>query len=356
MKKFKIFLIFALLFTQIQIIPKTAHASSLPTPNRVSPVYGATGESLTPKLDWSYVSGATSYRIQVNRSSDFGDDSCSTCTVNTLAYSSYYNVPSGKLSNGQIYYWRVRAGNSTQGSLWSSKGKFKTNANPNSPTISPPSSATVNQSVTVNVTIGSDSDNDRVKVQCTADNSNHTSSNKYDSGLYSSSRTVYPSFTFYSTGSKRIYCTTFDENGNASSNVSKYITVNAPINHAPNSPTISPPSSATVNQSVTINVTIGSDSDNDRVKVECVADDSNRTIENNRYKSSLYYNSTTVYPSFTFYLTGYKKISCTTFDEHGKASSTTNEYITIENTTPFTNIRTNKSSYLWGEAITINWN
>lgn len=253
MKKFKIFLIFALLFTQIQIIPKTAHASSLPTPNRVSPVYGATGESLTPKLDWSYVSGATSYRIQVNRSSDFGDDSCSTCTVNTLAYSSYYNVPSGKLSNGQIYYWRVRAGNSTQGSLWSSKGKFKTNANPNSPTISPPSSATVNQSVT-------------------------------------------------------------------------------------------------------INVTIGSDSDNDRVKVECVADDSNRTIENNRYKSSLYYNSTTVYPSFTFYLTGYKKISCTTFDEHGKASSTTNEYITIENTTPFTNIRTNKSSYLWGEAITINWN
>ncbi len=109
-------------------------------PNLLSPANGATNVSTTPLLDWSDVSGATSYRVQIALNSGF----------TALVYDqseitvSQHNVPSGILSGNTTYYWRVLAANSAGEGPWSTSRYFTTGtAPPAAPMLLyPPNNAT----------------------------------------------------------------------------------------------------------------------------------------------------------------------------------------------------------------------
>jgi hypothetical protein len=100
-------------------------------PTLVSPSNGATGVSLTPTLQWNAVSGASSYRVQVDDNSDFSSVVVDASGLTGTSYS----VPSGKLNYNTKYYWRVNASNSYGTSGWSSVWNFTT-------MVSPPSAPT----------------------------------------------------------------------------------------------------------------------------------------------------------------------------------------------------------------------
>ena len=88
---------------------------SLPsTPSLVSPSDGATGQPLTLTLDWSDVSNAESYQVQVSAGSSFASTE-----LDQTKTSSQHGVSSGVLAYNSTYYWRVRATNSGGSSNWS---------------------------------------------------------------------------------------------------------------------------------------------------------------------------------------------------------------------------------------------
>jgi hypothetical protein len=75
----------------------------LAAPVLASPAAGATGVALPPALSWGAVTGATSYDVY------FGTASTPPLATNTTV-TSY--APSGTLTAGTVYYWRVVAKNS----------------------------------------------------------------------------------------------------------------------------------------------------------------------------------------------------------------------------------------------------
>lgn len=93
-----------------------------PAPTLISPPNGSTNISITPTLDWSDVSGANSYSIQVSTNSGFSP----TIVSQSGLGSSQYTVPGGSLSGGNQYFWRVNATNSNGTSAWSSPFSFTT--------------------------------------------------------------------------------------------------------------------------------------------------------------------------------------------------------------------------------------
>jgi hypothetical protein len=81
----------------------TTTTAALPVPPVLStPVNGVTGQSLTPKLVWFKLNEASLYRIQIST-----DNLFSTITDSSTVTDSFYTIPSGKLTNHVIYYWRV---------------------------------------------------------------------------------------------------------------------------------------------------------------------------------------------------------------------------------------------------------
>jgi hypothetical protein len=100
------------------VLPAPALAL-LSKPSLSSPSNGATNQELDTKLSWSSVSGANKYRVFVADSqstlSGLSDTttSCYSCAVNTTTSSTYYNIPSGKLTGGTKYYWLIRAESSS---------------------------------------------------------------------------------------------------------------------------------------------------------------------------------------------------------------------------------------------------
>ena len=114
-------------------------------PSLSSPSNGATDVSTSPTLDWSSVSGASSYDVQV-----CSDSSCSNVVVDQNVTSSQWTV-SPSLNQGTTYYWRVRAKNSCGSGSWSSVWRFTTRQNqPNEYTL------TVTKKGTGNGTVSSD--------------------------------------------------------------------------------------------------------------------------------------------------------------------------------------------------------
>jgi C1A family cysteine protease len=77
------------------------------TPGLSSPANGSSGISITPTLDWSDVSGATSYDVQV-----CSDSACSSVVRSANALSSSQWAVSPALNQGTKYWWRARANNS----------------------------------------------------------------------------------------------------------------------------------------------------------------------------------------------------------------------------------------------------
>jgi hypothetical protein len=106
----------------------------LQTPTLISPTNGASSVTLTPLIDWSDVSGATSYNIQVANNSGF------TSPIIDLSSlpSSQYQVPSGLLQANTLYYWRASASNSNGTSAWATAWNFTTIASPNTPNLISP--------------------------------------------------------------------------------------------------------------------------------------------------------------------------------------------------------------------------
>lgn len=74
-------------------------------PTLISPLDGATGVSVTPVLDWSDVSNATTYGVQVSTNANFTNI---IRNVTGLATSTY-TVPT--LANATTYFWRANAAN-----------------------------------------------------------------------------------------------------------------------------------------------------------------------------------------------------------------------------------------------------
>jgi hypothetical protein len=108
-----------------------AFCTSGSRPTLASPGNGASTCDTTPYFDWSSVSGATSYRIQVDNSSGFGSPAIN----KTTSGSSY--TPTSALSPGK-YYWRVRAINSCGERRWSSTWSFTILAAPSGTSLSSP--------------------------------------------------------------------------------------------------------------------------------------------------------------------------------------------------------------------------
>ena len=101
------------------------------TPSLVSPNSGQTGVSTTPTLDWSDVSGATSYDVEV-----CSDSGCSSVVGSASVNSSQWTVSPGMvpaLDQGARFYWHVRANNSCGSGSWSSVWSFTTQTQGNNP-------------------------------------------------------------------------------------------------------------------------------------------------------------------------------------------------------------------------------
>ena len=79
-----------------------------------SPANGSSSCDTTPSFSWDGVSGATSYRIQVDDDAGFGSPEIDQATSGTS------HTPGSGLTPG-TYHWRVRASNACGDSPWSSE-------------------------------------------------------------------------------------------------------------------------------------------------------------------------------------------------------------------------------------------
>ncbi|MFZ4590290.1 MAG: dockerin type I domain-containing protein [Ignavibacteria bacterium] len=77
-------------------------------PTLLLPVNNATGVSLTPFMDWTDVSGAVTYRLQVATNNTFTNVVYNNVAITT----SGFTLPSGYLIGSTQYFWRVAAINS----------------------------------------------------------------------------------------------------------------------------------------------------------------------------------------------------------------------------------------------------
>ncbi|HWA06014.1 MAG TPA: T9SS type A sorting domain-containing protein [Ignavibacteria bacterium] len=129
---------------------RTANVRTLliSSPVLLSPANGASGQPLTPLLDWQDVTGAVNYRVQLATDTGFS----SIISDDSTLTNSEYLVSSGLLQNFTFYYWRVAAKNSDSWSVFSDHWSFRTYGSPNSVTLNyPPNNASgISTSLTFN--------------------------------------------------------------------------------------------------------------------------------------------------------------------------------------------------------------
>lgn len=95
-----------------------------PTPevSLETPGNGSSVSSLTPILSWNYEYADASFRLQLSTDGSFQDLVMDQSGISSPSYT----ILSGKLSEGQTYYWRVNAAKDNQVSEWSSAWSFQT--------------------------------------------------------------------------------------------------------------------------------------------------------------------------------------------------------------------------------------
>jgi hypothetical protein len=86
-------------------LDESACTQPLPAPLLASPVSGEEDVSLTPTLTWQAAPGALSYHLSLY------DDEFNTIVDQAQFTTTYFNVPAGKLLEGMMYHWHVRAVN-----------------------------------------------------------------------------------------------------------------------------------------------------------------------------------------------------------------------------------------------------
>lgn len=96
-------------FTTVVAIPAA--------PSNIYPANGSTGIIPSTLIDWSLVSGAATYKLQVSTDSTF-----TTAQLDTTVSVDSVRIPVGRLLNNTRYYWHVRSqnagGNSAYSPLW----------------------------------------------------------------------------------------------------------------------------------------------------------------------------------------------------------------------------------------------
>ena len=102
--------------------PANNYVPYVNTPNLLSPGNNSTISTLQPLFDWSDVSSATSYRLQISGNSSFTEIILDTSGLS----SSQYTSSSVFLTDSSSYYWRVRGMNATDTTDWSSEFSFST--------------------------------------------------------------------------------------------------------------------------------------------------------------------------------------------------------------------------------------
>ncbi len=109
--------------TDVPVNNIAAYGSSPLAPILISPADGATGVSVTPTLDWSDVSLASSYGVQVSTNPNFN-----TFILNTtgISASTYVFPPQSPLINNTTYFWRANASNGLGTSAFSPVRFFTT--------------------------------------------------------------------------------------------------------------------------------------------------------------------------------------------------------------------------------------
>ena len=108
----------------------------LPAPNLISPVNNTTWtQSLYPTFQWQAVTGASSYTIQISRSST--DFTGSNLVKQATVYNTYY-ITDTALTNCTSHYWRVRAEDEGVVGSWSSVWKFTAQVAPSQPVLTSP--------------------------------------------------------------------------------------------------------------------------------------------------------------------------------------------------------------------------
>jgi hypothetical protein len=113
-------------------------------PSLVSPSNGAGGVSTTPALDWSDVTNAATYGVQVATDSAFAN-----VVASSSVAASTWTV-ADPLAFGTTHYWRVRSQRDCGAvSAWSAARSFGTCSGPAAPTLVSPASGATNASLTV---------------------------------------------------------------------------------------------------------------------------------------------------------------------------------------------------------------
>jgi hypothetical protein len=98
-------------------VAQAATLAPPPQPPALKPLSNTSKNGgLTPSLQWSASSGASSYTLQVASDSAFTHLLLNQSGLTTLSY----DIASGVLKKNTNYYWRVSAQNSTGTSSWSS--------------------------------------------------------------------------------------------------------------------------------------------------------------------------------------------------------------------------------------------
>ena len=96
--------------------------TGLPAPSLLTPSNGATNQNLSLQLDWSNVTDATLYDVQVSTVNTFA----TTLVNQSNLTESIYSIGSGVLSNSTTYYWRAKGKNGSSDGNWSSTFSFTT--------------------------------------------------------------------------------------------------------------------------------------------------------------------------------------------------------------------------------------
>ena len=130
-----------LLFFMVVAFVNNASAL-LSTPTLVSPSDGAINQYPNVTIDWSSVTGATSYELKLATISDLSD-----ADTQTVTNSCYYT---SELFFNTTYYWQVRAKSASDSSDWSSTRSFTVRS---TITLSSPNNGATNQNPNVTIWI-----------------------------------------------------------------------------------------------------------------------------------------------------------------------------------------------------------
>lgn len=123
MKKYMKYLAILLIICMVSLVSMTGcKDETTPEVTLETPANGSSVTSLTPILSWDYEYADASFRLQLASDGSFQN----LVTDQSGISSPSYSVPSGKLSEGQTYYWRVNATKDNQVSAWSSAWSFQT--------------------------------------------------------------------------------------------------------------------------------------------------------------------------------------------------------------------------------------